>query len=54
MESDTETGERRTSSGKQSKTHWIAFLKPNAPRQTAERSGASLDAVVGASESKGE
>lgn len=29
----------------------VAF---NAPRQTAERSGASLDAVVVASESKGE
>ena len=27
---------------------------PNAPCQTAERSGASLDAVVGASKSKGE
>ena len=28
-------------------------LIENAPRQTAERSGASLDAVVGASASKG-
>jgi len=40
-------------SGKFMQTHWIAFLKPNAPRQTPERSGSNFDAVVSASDQEG-
>ena len=36
-------------SGKASKTHWIAFLKPNASGQIPPASGGNLDRLVGGS-----